>query len=163
MSALLTLDEYKMRSVLPDEYVDAIESRKSGWTAQQLASVTAEIYAALSKRYVTPFDVVHEVPRSWAAWIVDARVLLRRGVDPDETAPDVATIFAAAETARTQIQSAANSETGLFELPLRANDPTSPSAVVRGGPLSYSEQSPYAWTSGQRERGRDDDSTGRGR
>lgn len=163
MSALMTVDEYKLRSVLPDEYVAAIEARKPGWTAQQLAGVTAEVYAALSKRYVTPFSVDHEVPRLWAAAIVDARVLIRRGVDPDELAPEVAAIFEAATTARAQIQSASDSETGLFELPLRSNDPTSPTAVTRGGPFSYSETSPYVFTDSQRERGRDDDASGRGR
>lgn len=163
MNPLLSPADYKLRSALPTEYVDAIETRTAGFTAQQLVSATAEIYGALSKRYATPFAVDHEMPRTWATWIVDAVVLTRRGVDPDELGVEVDQVFARAALAREQLQAAANAETGLFELPLRLDDPTSPSGVSRGGPLSYSEQSPYAWTSQQRELGREDDANGRGR
>lgn len=163
MTPLMSVDEYKLRSALPNEYVDAIETRTPGWTAQQLVSATAEIYGALSKRYVTPFNVDQEMPRTWAAWIVDAMVITRRGVDPDELGVEVGKLIERADTARAQLQAAANAETGLFELPLRADDPTSPSGITRGGPFYYTEQSPYVWTDQQRELGREDDSYRRGR
>ena len=56
-------------------------------------------------------------------------------------------ILAEAERAREQMKEAADSEIGLYDLPL-LNDVTT-DGISKGGPLGYSEQSPYSWTDEQ--------------
>ena len=52
------------------------------------------------------------------------------------------------ERVELELKEAADAEKGLFELPLRATDTTG-SAINAGGPMGYSEQSPYTWTDRQ--------------
>ncbi len=53
------------------------------------------------------------------------------------------------------MKEAADSAEGLFELPLRADLETS--GVSKGGPLGYTEASPYRWTDRQADDGRNED------
>jgi guanyl-specific ribonuclease Sa len=85
--------------------------------------------------------------KSWLATLVTPLVYRKRGIDP--TDEQIVAADAAAQTARDEIKEAADSETGLFELPLRAD--TSASGVDRGGPFGYAEASPYTWLDVQRE------------
>jgi hypothetical protein len=53
------------------------------------------------------------------------------------------------------LKEAADAKDGLIDLPLRAD--TTASGISRGGPLAYTETSPYAWTDVQAETGRSED------
>lgn len=109
---------------------------------------TSKINARLSKRYAAPFaDPVPEIVLGWLVALVTPKLYQRRGWDPSDA--QAAEIIKDAETARDEILEAANSETGLFDLPLR--DDGSKSAIGRGGPFSYAEPSPYEWTDHQAE------------
>lgn len=158
--AYLTLAEFKTRALLPPEYVDDVESAHAGFTTAQLESCSKlDIDARLAKRYATPFTAPYpEAIQAWLARIVTHRVFLRRGVDPtDQQAVDVKTDH---DDAKKEILEAANSNEGLYDLPLRAD--TTASGISRGGPRGYSEQSPYVWMDGQSCVGRQEDSNGRG-
>ncbi len=113
-----------------------------------IAGRSAYISSRLFKRYAVPFaDPVPEAVRQWACDLVLERALMRRGTNPDSDLLEAVT--RAADTARAELKEAADSETGLFDIPLR----TSPtvSGVVYGTPLSYSEASPYEWIDAQAE------------
>jgi hypothetical protein len=81
---------------------------------------------------------------------------LRLGTSPtDEQAGEIVEDRKAAEL---EIVQAADSETGLFDLPLRQD--TNASGIVKGGASGTSQASPYAWMRDQRTRGRTEDSRG---
>lgn len=142
-NSYLDLDEFKARTVMPSEDVEELELRSPGYVLKRLEVWTSRINARLRKRYAVPFGApIAEIVLGWLADIVTVEAYLRRGWNSaDEQAAD---IKEARETALAEIKEAASSETGLFDLPLRQN--TTETGISRGGPLAYSEASPYAWT-----------------
>lgn len=145
---------------MPVEDVDALDARYPGYVVARIDYHEGRINARLSKRYATPF--VAPVPPIVQGWITDLVTLdcfIRRGFNP-ESAQD-SLYQAAAEAVKAELLEAANSETGLFDLPLRADGPGA-SGVSKGAPLSYTEASPYVWMDIQRAAGRADDDRGSG-
>ena len=126
-----------------------------------VAAAESEILDQLRKRYdVTAIAAnPNETVKRWIAKLATLECYERRGFNPTSEQDRVA-IIDSAQLARDQVAQAANSQTGLFELPLLPS--TDPDAVTKGGPLGYSETSPYAWTTVQAEAGRADDRAGRG-
>jgi hypothetical protein len=154
------LAAYEICSTLPLEWISEVATRHPGWVEKQIDLVSAlEIDARLSKRYVTPFEAPYPLAiQSWAARILDARVLMRRGIDPVDD--QYVAMLADATAAKAEVLEAANAETGLYDLPLRAD--TDASGLTRPAPRSYSEASPYVWTTRQAVRGRTEDGNGEG-
>lgn len=153
----LDLDGFMARTVMPSVDVLAIEDAETGtpgWIASRIAVATSWIESKLRKRYAVPFDApVPEVFYGWVVAIVTPEAYRRRGWDPGEA--QSAQIEQDRKDAREQVQEAADSETGLYDLPLRADLTTT--GITLGGPFSYSEQSPYSWMDLQVETGREDD------
>lgn len=144
---------------MPADYIDAIERSQAGWVDAQLALVWAKIEARLWKRYAIPFIApAPEVALGWLTDIVTLRCWVKRGFDPGTL--DMQPILDAAAQAQADVAEAADGEVGKFELPLRQDSLTN--ATKRGGPRSYSEASPYVWTTLQGCTGRDEDSNGGG-
>ena len=164
----LTLDEFRLLTQLPAEVVDAIEMITPGWTLAQLENRSAHIDARLAKRYAVPFATPYpDAVRDWLARLVTVRCFIRRGVDPTDRQYDA--IAKDAELVEDELKEAADDigdaggtlgVRGMFDLPLRQN--TTSSGIVKGAPLSYSEQSPYVWMDGQENVGRQEDQNGSG-
>lgn len=157
--AYQTLAEFRDLTILPAEYIDAVELVKPGWVALQLEHWTSWIDSRLRKRYAAPF--VAPVPlavQSWLTRIVTLRVLLRRGVDPTDA--QFEEIKSDHDAAVKEVEEAANSIDGLFDLPLREN--TVATGIVKGAPRSYTEASPYVWADVQRDVGGYEDRARRG-
>ncbi len=148
--AYLSLAEFTARTLMPSEHVSELETRYPGWTDAQLQSASEWLNARLRKRYAVPFATPTEDVKAWVTRLVTLRCYLKRGVDPDDL--QFVEIKADYDSAKTEILEAANSETGLFDLPLLTS--TDASAIARGMPMVYSEQSPYVWTDVQGDIGR---------
>lgn len=159
--ALLALADFKSRSIMPSEDVDALEAQYPGYVAKRLALREGLMNARLAKRYATPFEPASppDVAVGWLVAMVTLDCYLRRGFNPSSAQDQI--IADEAKRAETEILEAANSETGLFELPLRQDAPGA-SGVSKGGPFGYSEASPYVAFNMQRETARGEDSSGRG-
>lgn len=156
--ALLSIAQLRTMSVMPPEDVDGHDP---AFVDGRIAYHESRITARLAKRYATPFSAANP-PKCVVGWLVDLVTLdcyVRRGFNP--SAQQDGLIESAARRADAEVLEAANSETGLFDLPLRA-DTVGASGVTLGGPLSYSEQSPYVWMDIQAAEGRADDQRGRG-
>jgi len=152
MSAYLDIAGFRLRTEMPDEDVELVEARYSGFILARLEEETAWINGRLMKRYAVPFKPpVPVIVLGWLTKIVTPSVYRKRGWNA--TSEQDQEILGAEKTAREEVKEAANSEGGLFELPLREDRPDV-SAVSAGGPLGYAEASPYTWTDRQQEAAR---------
>jgi hypothetical protein len=159
--ALLTLAEFRTRTIMPAADVDALETAFPGFLQAQIDEWTEEIEDRLRKRYAVPFDASSppRILKRWLTKLVTRDAYAKRGWDPTSK-QDEASILRAAERVEEQLKEAADSEEGLYELPLRASDPAG--GVSQGAPLGYSETSPYVFTARQAKTGRAEDDSGNG-
>lgn len=159
MPAYLDLDGFKMLSTMPSEYVDEVQARYPGFIQKHLEANSGLIDARLRKRYAAPFAEPYPVAvQLWLARVTTPTVWLRRGVDPNDQ--QFIDVKDSATAAWEELREAADSNEGLYDLPLRAD--TDKSGVSKGGPFGYSEASPYVWTDIQRRTGRYEDASGGG-
>lgn len=156
MAAYLTASEFETLSVMPAEFIAELPA---GWLDANLEVWSDWINGRLRKRYAAPFAApVPGIVKLWLARIVTFEAYKRRGWDPtDEQAQQISEDNA---TARDEIKEAANAVDGLFDLPLRQD--TTASGISKGGPLSYSEASPYVAFDRQGDVARNEDSNGGG-
>jgi hypothetical protein len=154
MAAYLTVTTFKLHSEMPSAYVVELETAEPGFLDAQLARTSRDVDGRLAKRYAVPFvSPVPDVVLGWVARIVTARAWRKRGVDAQDE--QFVQVQRDADAAWAEVREAADSNEGLFDLPLRAD--TSASGIVRGGPFGYSEQSPYVHTDRQVDVGRQED------
>lgn len=154
--AYLSLTTFADLTLAPLEYIQQVEVLAPRWLAAQLEYWSSWIDSRLRKRYAAPFAAAPDTPPvvlGWLARIVDHELYLKRGVNPDDA--QIENVKDRALEAKAEVKEAADSKDGLFELPLRASAPTV-SGVSRGGPLMYSEVSPYTWSVLQRETAADE-------
>lgn len=159
MPPYLDVAGFKNLTVMPSGDVDVLETVAPGFLGAKLEAKSRWLDSRLTKRYAAPFASPYpEAVKDWLARIVTLQAFLRRGVDPNDQ--QFAEIKADAEKAEQEVLEAATAETGLFELPPRAD--TTATGVTKGGPLGYSEASPYVWTDRQRRAATDEDANGEG-
>ena len=139
--------DFRTRSIMPDEDVDALWLNRSGFLEAALSGALADIYARLRKRYRTPFNPVPEVVVAWQVKLVTPEAYRARGYNPADPTLE------GAEQDRVrvyeQIKEAADAKDGLYDLPLLSS--ADASGLAKGEPWSSSEASPYSWTDRQAE------------
>ncbi len=141
------VEDFKVRTVMPAEDVDELESRHPGYLDAALGGALSEIYSRLRKRYRVPMDPLPEVVVMWQALLVTPMAYRARGTNPAD--PMIEALDKDADRAREQMKEAADARDGLYDLPLlEAGDGT---AISKGAPLGYTEASPYSWTDVQAE------------
>lgn len=158
VTGYLDVAGFGMRSIMPSEKIQRLESKSAGWLQTKLNSKSAWINAKLWKRYKVPFEnPAPEIVLDWLAALVTPEAYAKIGYDPSSE-QDKASIIEPADNARDEIDEAADAENGRFELPLRQD--TSTAGISRGTPFSSSQASPYAWQTQQRDKGRNEDGNG---
>lgn len=84
---------------------------------------------------------VPEVVLGWLTAMTNVDMYRKRGVNPQD--PTIEMVREECERALAELKEAADSKDGLFDLPACED---ADSAITTGGPLAYSETSPYVWT-----------------
>lgn len=156
MASPLSVGEFRVLTIMPGDAVDELETRRPDFLVGQLNRYWNWLQAVLRKRYDVK-AMAADPPETVLGWLVDLvtkEAYDARGYDPSGKSDEDA-IKGRAERARAEIKEAADSQNGLFELPLLATLETD--GVSKGGPLASSEQSPYVWADTQRELGRGED------
>lgn len=159
MAGYLTIAAFKTLSLMPGVFIDAIETGTPGWFDAQFALESARMDSRLAKRYAVPFGTPAPLAvQGWLADIVTLSAYIKRGIDPTDLQFEEYQKQAA--DALVEIKEAADSDLGLFDLPLRAD--TAASGIARSGPRMYSEQSPYVQSDMQGVSGHQEDTFRRG-
>ncbi len=126
-------------------------ARRNEWRAfvdAELVTCSATINDRLRKRYDAPFaPPVPAIVLRWLVALVIPKLYEGRGWDPSDA--QAQSLLEREQRALEEMREAADSETGLFDLPLRAD--TTKTGIVHGGPYGYSEPGPYDWIDVQRE------------
>lgn len=151
----MSVADFRVRTVMPQASVDALESREPDFLQTTLNDWSAWINARLAKRYAVPFgDPPPTVVVVWLTQIVTFAAYAKLGWQPSSE-QDRTAIVDPATQAKADVKEAADAKDGLFDLPLRSD--TTTSGVAVGGPLAYAEASPYRWADLQAIDGREDD------
>lgn len=164
MARYLDIDGLKLLMIVPPHHVDEVEEISPGWTLRQIDHWCRWVDSRLHKLYKVPFaahDEAEPTPptiQTWVAQLVTLPLMMRRGVDPNDLQFDL--VKEMHETARGEVLEAATGDQNHFDIPLLAGE--NGGGPSRGGPLSYSEQSPYVGHSRQSRRGRFEDESGSG-
>lgn len=146
--AYLDVASFRTRTTIPGEDVDLVNASYPGFIDTRLQTESAWIDGLLRKRYIAPFQLpIPDIVLGWLVQLVTPSVYRKRGVDPSKL--DMQEVVAEETRAREEIKEAASAEDSRYDLPLRQD--TISTGISRGGPLSYSEASPYMWIDEQRK------------
>ncbi|MDB4996652.1 MAG: uncharacterized protein JWM74_4084 [Myxococcaceae bacterium] len=158
MGAYVDIAYVKLVGSMPAADIDAVEALYSGTFAGLAEAVSRLFDGRLMKRYDVPFVAPFpEALKLNVAYVVVAQLWKKRGFNPGSVQDDL--IEKDRLEALAWLKEAADSKDGLVELPLRADKTAT--AVSAGGPMGYSETSPYSWTDIQKRDGRSEDGNGR--
>lgn len=161
MATPLTVAQFETLSIMPPDRQAELEDRRPGFRLARLNARWNWIQAVLRKRYDVA-AMAADPPETALGWLVDLATkdcYDAAGYDPSNPS-DESAIKQAFLDAKTEIKEAADSEKGMFELPLLASIEDA-DGVSKGGPLGYSEQSPYVWADDQADTGRAEDDASR--
>ena len=142
MSCYVAMQDVKDFGAMPGSDVDALEAQSAGITLRIATAVSGVFDGRLRKRYRAPFAVPYpEALVMKVAQETAYRLFLRRGFNP--TSANDQAIAKDHDEVEAWLKEAADSEKGFIDLPLI--DSGGASGVNAGGPLGYSEASPYDW------------------
>lgn len=145
----LTPAEFIDRSPMPAADVHQLNDLAPAFLEALLREVSSRIDARLRKRYAVPFkSPVPEIVKGWVLRIATPRAYIRLGVNPSDV--QFESLRVDGEEAWKEIAEAANSQDGLFDLPLRAG--SSASGISTMATFGYSEATPYGFLDTQRRR-----------
>lgn len=151
MSCYPSLQNVMDFGVLLEEDVRWLEERYPGLVLRIAEAVSSSFDDFLSKRYGTPFQAPYPVSLiQHVVAVVVYLLITKRGVKVEGTKLEAARL--AHDLAWAWVKEAADSKDGLIELVRAQATPRGAVAVDRGGPLAYSEASPYSWMDVQRDR-----------
>lgn len=154
------LASYKAITLIPAAEIDAVEVIEPGWTRRRAALVQGRICDKLRKRYgdynSLSWAQLADTVKYWLVAILDRDVYVKRGRNAAD--PAMTDQNREADAALVKIDEAANSKDGLIELPIVQGADTS--GVNHGGPLFYSEASPFIGADRQERAARGDNGVG---
>ena len=156
----LDLAGFRTRTLMPVAEVDYVEQESPGYVVARIAVHTSYLHGRLRKRYGNslPFSSPYpEIIVNWLVMLTTYDVIRKRGVNPADPAAEA--YKADSERALAEIKEASEGDVGMFDLP---SPEEGPSNVTTGGPMGYTETSPYVGLDKERTTGRSEDRSGEG-
>ncbi|HEX8795458.1 MAG TPA: phage protein Gp36 family protein [Polyangiaceae bacterium] len=139
----LDLAGFTLRTIMPSGDVTLVETAAPGFIEARIAIAQQEIDSRLRKRYVIPLPApVNEKVLSWITDLVTWDAFNKRGRNP--SSPEMQDVKDARDLVYTQVKEAADSQNGLYDLPLR-QDAEDESGIATGGPLGTAQRSVYTF------------------
>lgn len=138
----LDLATFTLQSPMPPDDIAALETLVSGYVEARIAYWSAYIDARLRRLYAVPFATTPGIVAGWIVALVTFDCYSKRGFNPSSD-QDTAAIVEPRTRALDELKEAADSQNGLFDLPLVEGADTS--AGTKATPLVYTETDPYAW------------------
>ncbi len=145
MPSYLALATYRSRTTLDGSMVDLCVTKGKD-VAWWLECASAQIKTRLAKRYAVDFSDPGPVPDQiifWLIRLVNIDVMECTGAIPEGRVDNWA------DEARKQVyeelKTAADSENGLFDLPLKNTDTLGSSAINKGGPMVFASNTITGW------------------
>src|SRR5580658_6575792 len=124
--------------------ITIVENKTPGKVESLIAGNWAWMCGLLLKRYPLPWPLpVPELLLLWLTQITTPAVFRSRGVAGMGADSQIDRLDKLADEAKKEVRDAANGQNGLFELLM--SDASPGTAVALGGPLAYTESSPYFW------------------
>jgi len=140
-SSYLTAAQFVTLSPFSELQANELEAKRPGHLQAICDLGSAEVDARLGKRYQRPIPNPPLIVLGWVADIVTPRAYEALGIRPSDE--QMADIFNRATSVYMALKEAADAVTGLYDLPLAAdNDAT---GIVAPTTVSYSEHSPFTW------------------
>ena len=135
---------------MPLSGVEELENWYTDWLKSTLQNYSGVIDARLKKRYKVPFDgpPYPEQVVNWLVRLVDPRAYLKRGVDVNDA--QLTKLVDDSTVALAEIKEAADSENGLYDLPLLITP--NAEGIIKPKILSTSDANAYSWMRRQAER-----------
>jgi hypothetical protein len=135
---------------MPDIGIEELQAEYVGWLDATLTSYSGIIDSRLAKRYAVPFVSPYpDIIKNWLVRLVNPRAYLKRGLDPSDKQSQV--LLDDATAVLLELKEAADAVNGLYELPLRADDPST-SGITKPKILFRSDSTPYEWIGRQARR-----------
>lgn len=152
----MTTTAFMLASMIPEQQVVVLINNRTGWLENRIDWWSRKIEARLAKRYKVPFDPSPTGPAPaivlmWLTDLVQRDAYIALGTQSFSEA-DQKLIESSATQAEADLLEAANEETGLFDIPLRDDQPGS--AIIEEAPLMSTDTSPYSWIDRQGPDGR---------
>ncbi len=139
----LSVEQFTVRTVAPSTRIDEVQAAAPGWLDAQLATNSALIDSILAKRYATPFaSPAPEPVLNWLTRLVTTQLYFKVGFDPTDA--QAAQIMADQAVVMAELKEAANAATGMYELPLRSDQPTS-RGIAKRSFIGRADQTPFDW------------------
>lgn len=139
--------DFSIRSIMPAEDVLLIEAERPGFLDAAIKGARHDLYARLRKRYKVPFDPEPEIFVQWISRLVTPIAYRARGTNPQD--PTITVLEEERKNVYAEVREAVDAKDGLYDLPLVPEGDAS--GISKGGPLGYSEPSPYDWLDRQAE------------
>lgn len=140
---------------MPVGEVDYVEQDSPGFVVARIGAWTSYLHARLRKRYgkSIPFSAPYpEIILLWLTQLVTYDCIRKRGVNPADPAAEA--YKADCERALEEVKEASEGDVGMFDLP---SPEEGASNVTTGGPMGYTETSPYVNLDIERAAGRAED------
>jgi hypothetical protein len=139
----LDVQRYRTLSELPKGRIDAYEARNEGVIVAKLEQNSRKVEDRLRHKYTIPFPERNITIQGWIVALTDPWLLGQIGYDAQENDPLPGRIEKLEEKAEAELTAATDPASNQWNLP--RTDGKDPTAISKGAPNAYSENSPYTW------------------
>jgi hypothetical protein len=139
----IEFQRYRTLSELPKGRIDTFEKREPGIILAKLEQNSRLVEDRLRHKYTIPFPERHSTIEGWIVGLTDPWLLNQIGYDSQDNDPIPGRIDKLETKVHEDLTDATDPASNKWNLPRK--DGKDPTAISKGAPRAYSENSPYTW------------------